>query len=149
MAANVVDLEHARADVPRIVHYYDTLPLPPENDRYNHRLSLLRNRALVHTFYSTAARISEVVALNRTNIDQGRARYATIIGKGNRARTLYFRDYALESIRAYLKSAPTAIGRCLSPIAATDSTPGFLPHQHTISLKSSACRRAARVTVGP
>ncbi|MCO5193543.1 MAG: tyrosine-type recombinase/integrase [Anaerolineae bacterium] len=103
MAANVVDLEHARADVPRIVHYYDTLPLPPENDRYNHRLSLLRNRALVHTFYSTAARISEVVALNRTNIDQGRARYATIIGKGNRARTLYFRDYALESIRAYLK----------------------------------------------
>jgi site-specific recombinase XerD len=108
LASNVVDLDHARGDIPKLVQYYESLPLPPENDRYNRRLSLLRDRALVHTFYSTAARISEVVALNRSNIDQGRASHATIIGKGNKPRTLYFRDYARDSIRAYLRERTDA-----------------------------------------
>ena len=38
--------------------------------------------------YSTAARISEVVSLNRANVGNGRASYATIVGKGNKAATL-------------------------------------------------------------
>lgn len=98
----VVDLDLARQDVPRIVAYYNELPLPPQNDAYNRRLSALRNRALVQTLYSTAARISEIVALNRNNVDHGRAAYATIRGKGDRARTLHLRDYAQRALRAYL-----------------------------------------------
>ena len=88
--------------MPKIIIYYDTLPLPPENDKYNRRLSLLRNRALVHTFYSTAARISEVVGLNRVTVGNGRAAHALIIGKGNKPRTIHIRSYAQTAIRAYL-----------------------------------------------
>ena len=101
-AENVIDLDIARQEVPRIVSYFDSLPLPPENDRYNRRLSLLRDRAIVRMLYSTAARISEVVSLNRANVGNGRAAYATITGKGNKGRTLHIRPYAQESVVAYL-----------------------------------------------
>jgi len=101
-AESVIDLDMARQAMPKIVQYYNDLPLPPRNDRYNRRLSLLRDRALVSVLYSTAARLSEVVGLNRGNVDHGRARYATITGKGGRARTIHLRQYARESIRAYL-----------------------------------------------
>ncbi|MFN2138459.1 MAG: tyrosine-type recombinase/integrase [Candidatus Promineifilaceae bacterium] len=101
-AETVLDLDHARQSVPLIVAYYDDLPLPPENDRYNRRLSLLRDRALVRTLYSTAARISEVVALNRHNVDHGRSEYATITGKGNKPRTIHLRTYAQQAIQRYL-----------------------------------------------
>ncbi|MCA9920744.1 MAG: tyrosine-type recombinase/integrase [Anaerolineales bacterium] len=100
---SVIDLDHARQAIPQIVTYYNELPLPPQNDKYNRRLSLLRDRALVTVLYSTAARISEVVALNRQNVDNGRATYAIITGKGNKPRTIHIRDYAQKAIRDYLR----------------------------------------------
>jgi site-specific recombinase XerD len=102
-AETVIDMDTARQAVPQIVAYYGELPLPSSNDRFNRRLSLLRNRALVNVLYSTAARLSEVVALNRSNVDHGNANYAAITGKGGRPRTLYVRDYAQNSIRVYLQ----------------------------------------------
>ncbi len=101
-AEAVIDLDLARQAIPQIISYYDQLPLPPDNDRYNRRLSLLRDRALVKVLYSTAARISEVVALNRRNVDNGRAEYATITGKGSKPRTIHMRDYARQAIVNYL-----------------------------------------------
>ena len=101
-AETVIDLDIPRQSMPNIVAYYQELPLPAENDRYNRRLSLLRDRALITVLYSTAARISEAVALNRRSVDEGRAEHAVIIGKGNKARTLHIRDYAQKAIRAYL-----------------------------------------------
>jgi site-specific recombinase XerD len=101
-AETVIDLDTARQAIPQIVAYYNELALPPENDRYNRRLSLLRDRALVNVLYSTAARLSEVVALNRSNVDHGRAQYVAIVGKGGRARTLFIRDYARRALQAYL-----------------------------------------------
>lgn len=102
MAATVVDKDEARQGVPTIVSFYNALPLPAENDPYNRRLSLLRDRALVNALYSTAARLSEVLALNRSQVAHGRASTATIIGKGNRARTLHLMPYAQTTITAYL-----------------------------------------------
>jgi site-specific recombinase XerD len=102
-AETVIDMDTARQAIPQIVAYYGELPLPSTNDRFNRRHSLLRNRALVNVLYSTAARLSEVVALNRSNVDHGLANYAAITGKGGRPRTLYIRDYARSSIRAYLQ----------------------------------------------
>lgn len=103
MAETVVNLDLARQAIPQIVAYYEELPLPPrDNDPYRRRLSLLRDRALVQTLYSTAARLSEVVALNKVQVNHGRASHATIIGKGNKARTLQIRPYAQQAIQAYL-----------------------------------------------
>ena len=101
-AATVVDKDEARQRIPAIVAYYDNLPLPAENDRYNRRLSLLRDRALVNVLYSTAARLSEVLALNRSQVQHGRSQTATIIGKGQKPRTLHLMPYAQAAIRAYL-----------------------------------------------
>jgi len=101
-AESVIDLDIARQDIPRIIQFYDALPLPSENDRYNRRLTLLRDRAIVRMLYSTAARISEVVSLNRANVGNGRASYATIVGKGSKGRTLHIRGYAREAVVAYL-----------------------------------------------
>lgn len=101
-AESVIDQDEARQDIPKIILYYDSLPLPAENDRYNRRLSLLRDRAFVHTLYATAARISEVVRLNRTHVGHGRAAHATITGKGNKPRTIHIRPYAQRAIQAYL-----------------------------------------------
>src|SRR5690606_28714570 len=97
-AETVLDLDDARQAIPQMVAYYDRKPLPPGDDPYNRRLSLLRNRALVHTLYSTAARLSEVVALNRSNVDQGRALHASIRGKGSKPRIIHLRAYAREAI---------------------------------------------------
>jgi integrase/recombinase XerD len=101
-AESVIDLDTARQSIPGIIAYYESLPLPAEDDPLHRRLSLLRDRALVHMLYSTAARLSEVVALNRSSVDNGRAQYAAITGKGGRSRTLYIRDYARAAVRAYL-----------------------------------------------
>ncbi len=102
-AEGVIDLDKARQAMPAIVIYYRDLPLPPENDRYNRRLSLLRDRAIVNVLYSTAARLNEVVGLNRGNVDSGRSEHATITGKGGRPRTIHLLSYAREAIQAYLK----------------------------------------------
>lgn len=102
MSEHVVDLDLARQQMPKIVQYYDQLPLPPADEPYNLRLSLLRNRALVQVLYATAARVSEVVSLNRTNVGQGKATHTIITGKGGRSRTLHIRSYAQQAIQAYL-----------------------------------------------
>lgn len=101
-AESVIDLDIARQKIPLIVKYYDELPLPEENDRWNRRLSLLRDRAIVHTLYSTAARISELASLNLRTVDYGRSPHAMIVGKGNKTRTLHIREYARKSIQAYV-----------------------------------------------
>lgn len=101
-AEAVIDLDVARQAVPQIVSYYNQLPLPGKNDAYNRRLTRLRDRALVNVLYSTAARLHEIVRLNRSNVDHGRAEYVAISGKGGRARTIHLRDYARAALRSYL-----------------------------------------------
>ncbi len=102
-AETVVDLDEARQAIPMVITYYQELPLPPENDAYNRRLSLLRDRAVVHLLYSTAARISEIVSLNRSNVQNGLAAHALVTGKGNKTRTIHIRDYAQKYLQAYLR----------------------------------------------
>ena len=115
-AETVIDLDSARQEIPRIIRYYRELPLPSRDEKYGRRLSTLRDRAIVSVLYSTAARLSEVTALNRSNVDHGRAQYAAITGKGGKPRTIYIRGYARQAIRDYL-------------IERTDSNPAlFVAH---------------------
>ena len=107
-AETVVDLDLARQDIPKIVEYFHKLPLPAENDNFGRRLSLLRDRAIVDVLYSSAARLGEVISLNRSNVDHGRARFAAISGKGGKARTIFIQDYARKSIQGYLRERTDA-----------------------------------------
>lgn len=62
----------------------------------------IRFRALVETLLGSAMRIGEVLSLDRTSIDFER-KEARVIGKGNKERTVFFTDRALDWLRRYLE----------------------------------------------
>ena len=96
---------HRVADpgLPRIVTYYDDEPLPEinEKDGSRRRLELLRSRAIMHTLYASAGRVSEVASLTRAMVADGRASEVLITGKGDKQRMLLLTSEAQEKIRAY------------------------------------------------
>lgn len=67
----------------------------------------LRDRAILETLFSTGLRVAELVALNR---DQFKIKNDTkdleigIIGKGGKARTVYFSERAIEWLGKYLET---------------------------------------------
>ena len=63
----------------------------------------LRDRAILEMLFSTGLRVSELVKLNRDQIDLER-RELGIIGKGNRARVVFLSDDAAAWIKKYLDS---------------------------------------------
>lgn len=69
------------------------------------RLNGLRFRAIVETILGTGMRISEVLSLNRKDIDWNK-KEAKIIGKGNKERRVFFTDRALEWIQKYMEHRP-------------------------------------------
>ncbi|MBI2544957.1 MAG: tyrosine-type recombinase/integrase, partial [Candidatus Rokubacteria bacterium] len=64
-------------------------------------LARLRFRALVEVLLGTGARISEVLGLDRRDVD-GERMEAKIVGKGKKQRVLFFTDRALEWLGRYL-----------------------------------------------
>jgi len=68
----------------------------------NADLTVLRDRAILATLYGTALRRVEVAALNRADLDDGRADHALITGKGQKDRTVFFDADSLAAIREYL-----------------------------------------------
>lgn len=79
----------------------EKLLLAPKSDT----LIGLRDKAILETLFSTGLRVSELTALNR---DQLRIKKDTedlevaIIGKGEKVRTIYFSDRAIDALRKYL-----------------------------------------------
>ncbi len=67
----------------------------------------LRDRAILETFFSTGMRISELVGLNREQIERflnSEDLELGIVGKGGKARTVYFSPRSLLWIKKYLKT---------------------------------------------
>ncbi len=87
-----------------VVTYVNSLQLPPPTaDNRQARLTLLRDKALLNTLYSTGMRRAEISSLNRTDIQDGRASEGLVTGKGEKERVVFFDELALSAIRAYLK----------------------------------------------
>jgi len=67
----------------------------------------LRDRAILETFFSTGMRVGELVNLNRNQIKikpDTKDLEITIIGKGQRPRTVYFSERAIFWLRKYLET---------------------------------------------
>lgn len=62
-----------------------------------------RDRALVYFLRATGCRISEVVGLNRTDVDLTRLE-CTVLGKGNKERTVYFDRVTAMMLQRYLEA---------------------------------------------
>lgn len=62
----------------------------------------MRDRAVLELLFSTGLRVSELVKLNRDQINLDRREFG-VIGKGGRARVVFVSDRAADSISDYLK----------------------------------------------
>jgi hypothetical protein len=80
----------------------------PTGRNARHRLELLRDKAILQTLYATALPRQEILRLNRTDIQDGRAREGLVTGKGDKERTVFFDDESLAAIRAYLEARADA-----------------------------------------
>jgi len=73
----------------------------------------LRNRAILETLYSTGMRLSEVVSLDLSDLDEGEG-VARVKGKGKKERIVPIGSKALEALSAYRgemrKSGPVFVG---------------------------------------
>ncbi|ABU56182.1 tyrosine-type recombinase/integrase [Roseiflexus castenholzii] len=103
-------------DLRRLVTFYDgELPAgEPGSRAERNRLNMLRNAALLHTLFSTGARISEVLSLNVGDVraDNGRiVPRAFVIGKGQRRRAVFLRAHAQQAILRYLHARHAAFPR--------------------------------------
>lgn len=100
----------ADPDLPRIIDFYDDQPLPGADEKRSDikRLELLRARAVMHTLYASAGRVSEVASLTRAQVADGRASEILITGKGNKQRMLFLTPEAQRAIRAYCNARDDA-----------------------------------------
>ncbi len=97
-------------ELPRIVTYYDSLPLPSPTDPTSARrhLELLRDRAIMHTLYASAGRVSEIASLTRAQVADGRLGEVLVTGKGEKQRMLLLTPEAQAAIRRYCEARQDA-----------------------------------------
>ena len=91
--------------LPLIVLYVNQLSLPESSSARDQvkRLEILRDRAILHTLFTTGMRREEVSKLNRQDIEDGWAAQALITGKGDKERVVFFSEEALIAVREYLE----------------------------------------------
>jgi site-specific recombinase XerD len=63
----------------------------------------LRDRVVLETLFSTGLRVSELVSLNRDQVDLERKEFG-VRGKGNKIRVVFLSDTAAEWIERYLRA---------------------------------------------
>ena len=63
----------------------------------------LRDRTILETLFSTGLRVSELVSLNRDQVDLERKEFG-VRGKGNKVRVVFLSDTAREWIERYLRA---------------------------------------------
>lgn len=61
----------------------------------------IRDKAIIETLYSTGLRVSELVALNRDEVNFDTGEF-TVVGKGRKARTVYLSPEAIKWLKRYL-----------------------------------------------
>jgi site-specific recombinase XerD len=94
-------------DLRRLVGFYDQeLPAgAPGSEEERDRLSGLRNAALLHTLFSSGARVSEALSLDIGQLrgDGGELLpRVRIVGKGSKERAIFIRPHAQAAIGRYL-----------------------------------------------
>lgn len=95
-----------KESVPLILQFYDQSVLPdPSTPRgRRQRLSILRNRAIVHTLMGTGLRAKELTSLRRSDCADGNGDKMLITGKGEKERFVILNGEAKAAIRAYLRA---------------------------------------------
>lgn len=104
------------------VKYVDGIKLPfsdVEVDKIRSACTSLRERAVVEVLLSSGVRVSELVGLDRSDIDFHSMAVIVRNGKGGKSRTSYIGDVARSHLQSYLSSR------------SDDCACAFLSRQHT------------------
>lgn len=80
----------------------ESLLKAPENNPNKNILITLRDKAIIHTLFSTGLRVSELVSLDIDNVNLERGEFA-VRGKGDKERIVFLSDTAKDVINDYLK----------------------------------------------
>lgn len=96
-------------------------------ERMKFSCKTLRDRAIICFLQATGCRVSEVVGLNRDDVDIFNLE-ATVLGKGNKERTVYLDQVAAMTIQAYLE-------------ARKDNSPALFAGKGTDRLQPGAIRQ--------
>ena len=110
--ANLIDinpaqnLETPKADkrLPKYLNLEESkrlLDVTEDEENRNHQ----RDHAIITLFLNCGLRLSELVGINIKDIDFSEARLS-VIGKGNKERTIYLNKACLKAIREYLQVRP-------------------------------------------
>lgn len=75
----------------------------PEMEKLKQACTNIRDTALIEFLYASGCRVSEVVRLNRTDINF-QSGSAIVLGKGGKERTIYLTSVALMHLQSYLET---------------------------------------------
>ena len=130
-------------------------------ERIHQKTKNPRDQAIVHTLESTGCRISEVIGMDIADMDLERCE-ATVIGKGNKQRTVYIDEVTAMLIRNYLNSrtdsnpalfigrygdrlTPGGIREMLRKVARKAGVEGVYPHKFRRTLATNLNKRGMPV----
>ncbi len=93
-------------DLRRLVRFYDHPRCDEDDHTERLRQIRLRNAALLHVLFSSAARISEALSLNVGHVYRNRRVQSRVpvYGKGRREETIFLRRSAEQAIATYLEA---------------------------------------------
>ncbi|HWB19538.1 MAG TPA: tyrosine recombinase XerC [Phycisphaerales bacterium] len=96
-----------------------------------------RDRAILETLYSTGIRVSELVAINRNDIDDA-GESLIVRGKGRKERIVPLGSHALSALRAYMTMLENERGRL--GLSNNSDSPLFI-NKHGTRLSTRSVRR--------
>ncbi len=102
LAAEKIELPKTPARTVEFLDIDDVERLIKSTDEEKHKLSRLRDRAILEMLFSTGLRISELVSIKRDNLNLKRGEFA-VRGKGDKMRLVFLSHKAIEALNQYLK----------------------------------------------
>jgi integrase/recombinase XerC len=98
-----------------------------------------RDRAILETLYSTGIRVSELVSINRGDIDEN-AEALIVRGKGKKERIVPLGSHALTALRHYINMLNADLTKAGFPAAPEHDSPLFI-NKHGGRLSTRSVRR--------
>lgn len=110
----------------------------------------LRDRAMLETLYASGLRVSELVGLTQSQVNQG-AGVVRVLGKGSKERLVPLGEEALEWIRRYAQQARPALlaGRSAADLFVTARAAGMSRQAFWNLIKRYAATAGIRKPISP
>ncbi len=101
LAAEKIELPKTPARTVDFLEAEEVQRLIDATQQEKHKLTQLRDRAILEFLFSTGLRISELVSLRKDNVNLKRGEFS-VRGKGDKMRLVFLSDRAIEHLQKYL-----------------------------------------------